>query len=116
MVSITPFGQSGPKARWAAADLTVWAASGTLVMCGDDDRPPVGLAVPQAYMHAGAEAAVGALIAHTARVRDGVGQHVDVSAQTAAMMSTQATVLAHGWARHADQAARGRRELRRHSR
>jgi crotonobetainyl-CoA:carnitine CoA-transferase CaiB-like acyl-CoA transferase len=97
MVSITPFGQSGPKARWAAADLTAWAASGALLMCGDDDRPPVSLAVPQAYMHAGAEAAVGALIAHHARERDGVGQHVDVSAQTAAMMSTQATVLAQAW-------------------
>ncbi|MDP9236804.1 MAG: CoA transferase [Chloroflexota bacterium] len=97
MVSITPFGQVGPKARWAAADLTVWASSGAMVMCGDDDRPPVGLSVPQAYLHAGAEAAVGALIAHVARERDGVGQHVDVSAQAAAMMSTQATVLASGW-------------------
>ncbi len=97
MVSITPFGQVGPKSRWAASDFTVWASSGALVMCGDDDRPPVGLAVPQAYMHAGAEAAVGALLAHAARERDGIGQHVDVSAQTAAMMSTQATVLASGW-------------------
>jgi crotonobetainyl-CoA:carnitine CoA-transferase CaiB-like acyl-CoA transferase len=97
MVSITPFGQDGPKARWAAADFTVWASSAALVMCGDDDRPPAGLSVPQAYMHAGAEAAVGALLAHASRVRDGVGQHVDVSAQTAAMMSTQATVLASGW-------------------
>ncbi len=98
MVSITPFGQVGPKSGWAASDLTVWAASAANIMSGDADRPPVSIAVPQAYLHAGAEAAVGALIAHAARERDGVGQHVDVSAQTAAMMSTQATVLAHGWA------------------
>jgi len=97
MVSISPFGGEGPKARWAAADLTVFASSGAMVMCGDDDRPPVGLSVPQAYLHAGAEAAVGALIAHAARERDGIGQHVDVSAQTATMMSTQATILATGW-------------------
>jgi crotonobetainyl-CoA:carnitine CoA-transferase CaiB-like acyl-CoA transferase len=97
MVSITPFGQDGPKAHWAANDLTAWASAGAHVMCGDDDRAPVSLAVPQAYLHAGAEAAVGALIAHTARERDGAGQHVDVSAQTAAMMSSQATVLATGW-------------------
>lgn len=97
MVSITPFGQNGPKANWAASDLTVWAASAANIMSGDADRPPVAVAVPQAYLHAGAEAAVGALLAHAARERDGVGQHVDVSAQTAAMMSTQATVLAHGW-------------------
>ena len=98
MVSITAFGQEGPKSRWAASDLTVWAASGANIMSGDADRPPVAVAVPQAYLHAGAEAAVGALLAHAARERDGVGQHIDVSAQTAAMMSTQATVLAHGWA------------------
>ena len=97
MVSITPFGQHGPKAKWAAADLTAWAATGSHVICGDDDRPPLALSVPQAYMHAGAEAAVGALIAHAGRERDGLGQHVDVSAQTAGMMATQAGILAHGW-------------------
>jgi crotonobetainyl-CoA:carnitine CoA-transferase CaiB-like acyl-CoA transferase len=97
MVSITPFGQDGPKARWAAMDLTVLAASGVLLLTGDDDRPPVRLTVPQAFLHAGAEAAVGALIAHQARARDGTGQHVDVSAQTAAMMATQSFVLQAGW-------------------
>jgi crotonobetainyl-CoA:carnitine CoA-transferase CaiB-like acyl-CoA transferase len=97
MVSITPFGQEGPKAGWASSDLTAIASSGTLAITGDDDRPPVALSVPQAYLHAGAEAAVGALIAHIGRQRDSVGQHVDVSAQTATMMATQATVLAHGW-------------------
>ncbi len=97
MVSITPFGQSGPKAGWAGSDLTVMASSGVLLMTGDDDRPPVAVAVPQAYLHAGAEAAVGALIALTGRARDGLGQHVDVSAQTATMMATQATVLSAAW-------------------
>ena len=29
-VSITPFGQQGPKARWAATDLTLMAARGVL--------------------------------------------------------------------------------------
>ena len=97
MVSITPFGQRGPKAGWAATDLTCLAASGVLILNGDADRAPVAVAVPQAYLHAGAEAAVGALIAHTGRERDGVGQHVDVSVQTAAMMATQATVLSEAW-------------------
>ena len=31
MISITPFGQHGPKANWAATDLTVTAASGALL-------------------------------------------------------------------------------------
>lgn len=97
LVSITPFGQSGPKAAWAATDLTALAASTVLLMNGDDDRPPVAVAVPQAYLHAASEAAVGALIALESRRHDGLGQHVDVSAQAAAMMATQATVLASPW-------------------
>jgi crotonobetainyl-CoA:carnitine CoA-transferase CaiB-like acyl-CoA transferase len=100
MVSITPFGRLGPKANWAATDLTVTAASGVLFMTGDEDRPPVYVSIPQAYLNAGAEAAVGALIALCARERDGLGQHVDVSAQTAMMMTTGFMVLAHGWNDH----------------
>src|SRR5271170_7232364 len=32
VISITPFGQHGPKANWAATDLTVTAASGQLLI------------------------------------------------------------------------------------
>ena len=96
VVSITPFGQEGPKARWAATDLTVTAASGALLLTGDEDRPPVHTSVPQSYLHAGIEAAAGALIALSARERDGLGQHIDVSAQTAMMMTTQFNVLLAG--------------------
>jgi crotonobetainyl-CoA:carnitine CoA-transferase CaiB-like acyl-CoA transferase len=55
-VSITPFGQDGPKAAWRATDLTILAAGGPLVLTGDADRPPVRLPVPQAYLHAAAHA------------------------------------------------------------
>ena len=97
VVSITPFGQIGPKAQWAASDLTLYAAAGPMFMTGDDDRAPLGVAVPQAWLHAGAEGAVGALTALFGAIRDGVGQHVDVSVQTAAMMASQATCLSSGW-------------------
>jgi crotonobetainyl-CoA:carnitine CoA-transferase CaiB-like acyl-CoA transferase len=100
MISITPFGQIGPKANWLATDLTVTAASGVLFMTGDEDRPPVHVSIPQAYLNAGAEAAVGALIALWARERDGLGQHIDVSAQTAMMMTTAFMLLAPGWNDH----------------
>ena len=99
MVSITPFGQQGPKAGWAATELTALASSGVLLITGDEDRPPVRLPGEQAFLHAGAEAAVGALIAQAGRERDGVGQHVDVSVQTAAMMATQSAILQWGWDR-----------------
>lgn len=95
-VAVTPYGSIGPKAGWPASDLTALASSCVLLMTGDDDRPPVALSVPQAMLHAGADAAAAALVALFAAVRDGVGQFVDVSAQTSAMAATQATVLAHG--------------------
>lgn len=104
LASITPFGQSGPKANWAAADLTALAASGVLLITGDDDRPPVQLPVGQAALHAGGEAAVGVLVALAARERDGRGQHVDVSMQTAMMMATQSFILTDGW--HGDPVTR----------
>ena len=86
-VTITAFGSDGPKADWAASDLTVAAAGCALALTGDSDRAPVRTAVPQAWLHAGAEAAGGALLALTERARSGRGQHVDVSAQQAIMQA-----------------------------
>jgi crotonobetainyl-CoA:carnitine CoA-transferase CaiB-like acyl-CoA transferase len=94
-VSITPFGQDGPKAAWPASDLTVWAAAGPLLLTGDHDRPPLGLPYPQAFLHAAAEGACGALLALHERARSGLGQHVDVSAQQCAAQATQSYILAH---------------------
>jgi crotonobetainyl-CoA:carnitine CoA-transferase CaiB-like acyl-CoA transferase len=93
-VSITPFGQTGPKASYADSDLIMMAASGPLILAGDADRPPVRLSIPQAYLHACADGAVGALAAHHERIRSGLGQHVDVAAQQSVAMATQSAILA----------------------
>jgi len=92
-VSISPFGQQGPKARWQATDLTVMAASGCAYLSGDADRPPIRVRVPQAHAHAGADAAVAALIAHAERRQSGRGQHVDISAQQSATLATMFRIL-----------------------
>ena len=93
-VSITAFGQTGPKARWAASDLTVLASSGALWLTGDEDRAPVRVSVPQTFLHAGAEAAAAALVALHERRRSGLGQHVDVSAQQSMALATQSDIVA----------------------
>ncbi|HYL57499.1 MAG TPA: CoA transferase [Candidatus Acidoferrales bacterium] len=93
-VSITPFGQDGPKASYADSDLIILAAGGPLVLAGDEDRPPVRLSIPQAYLHASADAAVGALAAHHERVRSSLGQQVDVSAVQSVAIATQSYILA----------------------
>src|SRR3984885_10989257 len=93
-VSITPFGQDGPKANYADSDLIIMAAGGPLILAGDADRAPVRLCIPQAYLHASADAAVGALAAHHERVRSGLGQHVEVAAVQSVAMATQSSILA----------------------
>jgi crotonobetainyl-CoA:carnitine CoA-transferase CaiB-like acyl-CoA transferase len=96
-VSISAFGRTGPKAGWAATELTVWAASGAMAPLGDGDRAPLRVSVPQSWLHAGALAAVGALVALHERSRSGRGQRVDVSAQQATAHVTMSTVLAAAW-------------------
>ncbi|MCS5636592.1 MAG: CoA transferase, partial [Myxococcota bacterium] len=78
-VSITPFGQTGPKADWLGPDLVAMAAGGHAYLTGETDRPPLRVSIPQAHAHAGSDAAVGALVAHFARRKTGRGQHVDVA-------------------------------------
>jgi crotonobetainyl-CoA:carnitine CoA-transferase CaiB-like acyl-CoA transferase len=89
-VSITPFGSTGPKAHWAASDITVNAASGQMVLTGDRDRAPLRISMaPQTFFQAAGDAAGAALVALAERNRSGTGQQVDVSAQTSMMASTQ---------------------------
>lgn len=91
-VSVTPFGSDGPKAGYADADLVTWASGGPLHPNRDASGPPLRISVPQACLHAAADAAGGALIAHFARLRTGLGQHVEVSVQQSV---TQATLGSH---------------------
>ncbi|MCY3922853.1 MAG: CoA transferase [Chloroflexi bacterium] len=93
-VAITPFGSTGPKAGWAATDITVAAAAGPMIQSGDKDRPPLRVGLPQTALHAGAEAALGVLMALHERRRSGLGQHVDVSAQAAYAQATQSGIIA----------------------
>ena len=81
--SVTPFGQDGPLAGAPANDLCVEAAGGLLGLQGDGDRPPLPNGFPQAFLHAGAQAAADIVVALNERLRSGRGQHLDVSAQAA---------------------------------
>src|SRR5262245_17932794 len=92
-VSISAFGQDGPKAHYEATDLIGLAAGATLYLSGDVAGPPVRVAIPQAGLHAAADGAVGALVAHFARMRSGRGQHVDVAMQHATTLATQFRAL-----------------------
>ena len=87
MASITPFGQTGPKAQYHATDFTIWASTGVMYCAGDADRAPNAVAVPQARIHGCLEATLAVLTALHYRQITGEGQWIDVSMQASALDS-----------------------------
>ncbi len=97
--SIAPFGDRGPGSNYKAADIVTWAAGGPMFLMGDEGRPPLEMSLPQAGLHAGAEAAVASLLAHYPREIEGVGQHVVIDMQACVvwtLMNEQAMPILHG--------------------
>src|SRR5580658_9266244 len=97
--SITPFGDKGPAKGYKAADIVSWASGGAMFLMGEEGKPPLQMSAPQAWLHAGAEAAVASMIAHYARSADGQGQHIVINAQACVvwtLMNEQAMPLLHG--------------------
>jgi len=85
MLSITPFGLSGPHRDWAAAELTLIHGSGFAWLCPDDsahaDRPPLHFFGHHGYLQAGLHGATVALAAQLGALASGVGEHIDLSVQ-----------------------------------
>ena len=85
MVSITPFGLTGPYRDYQATDLTLWNAGGIAYLNGggpgSDDLPPLKAFGQQAEFQGGVNAALAGLAALFARGGGAPGQHVSVSIQ-----------------------------------
>lgn len=86
-VSITPFGRTGPHAEWRASDLELMAASGAMSLAGEPGQMPLRISHPQSNPWAASQATVGAMVALHKRGLTGIGDHVDVSAQSAVIIS-----------------------------
>ncbi|HVA39962.1 MAG TPA: CoA transferase [Candidatus Binataceae bacterium] len=87
MTSITPYGLTGPWRDLRAEEITVWSAGGVCVLNGagpdHPELPPLKTFGNQAGFQGGVHGAVATMGAILAQVRDGEGQHVDVSCQEA---------------------------------
>jgi crotonobetainyl-CoA:carnitine CoA-transferase CaiB-like acyl-CoA transferase len=84
MTSITPFGLSGPYRDFKAYDLTLASAGGWTTVNGqpgDPSMPPLRAFGHQTAFQAGANAALATMGAAVWRLKSGVGQHIEVSAQ-----------------------------------
>ncbi|MFN8558134.1 MAG: CoA transferase [Dehalococcoidia bacterium] len=79
VVSITPFGQDGPRAGWQGTELTMQAYGGFLGLSGYPNREPVQAALEQMGLVAGRAGAYGALAALYARPPGGAGRWVDIA-------------------------------------
>ena len=80
LISITPFGQTGPYRDYKISDVVAWALGGYMYSVGDDDRAPVRIGLYcQSFLHAGGQAAQAAMMALYYREMTGEGQFVDVS-------------------------------------
>jgi len=83
VVSVTPFGLTGPYADHLGSEIIEYALSGYMMLTGSPDREPLKSYGWLVEYEAGAHAAVGTLAALAARDRSGEGQVVDVSAMEA---------------------------------
>ena len=81
LVSITPFGQTGPRADCKATNLTSFASGGQMSLTGDPDREPLVAGGQQAEYQAGLQAFAAAAVAAFNADALEVPQHIDISAQ-----------------------------------
>lgn len=84
MVSITPFGQTGPWRGWQATELVEYAASGLSYVNGSPNREPLKEPGYESSYQAGASGFLGAMTALAHRDFTGRGQQVEISIQEAA--------------------------------
>lgn len=79
--TVTPFGQTGPRAGWRTTALTAFAVGGQMVLCGDPDKPPLKTAGHQAYYQAGLHVFSATVTALFGVKRTGLGERIDISIQ-----------------------------------
>ena len=77
--SLTPFGQTGPYAKFSGNSLAVMALSGLMYITGDPDKPPLVTGGEPAEYFGALHAWVAILAALEHRAATGAGQHIDVS-------------------------------------
>jgi crotonobetainyl-CoA:carnitine CoA-transferase CaiB-like acyl-CoA transferase len=78
-VSVSGWGQDGPRAGLPGLDVMAQARSGLMSITGEPDGPPAKIGVPMCDLVSGLYAALAATAALRARDATGEGQHVDVS-------------------------------------
>ena len=79
MVSITPFGQTGPYRDYKAYHINSCGTGGMSVGVGDPKREPLTMPLSQGGYESGGNAAAAVMAALLARRKTGKGQFIDIS-------------------------------------
>jgi crotonobetainyl-CoA:carnitine CoA-transferase CaiB-like acyl-CoA transferase len=95
IVSITPFGLTGPWSEYTSSDLVAMASSAVLILSGYDDHslPPIRPGGNQALHTAASFAHQAAMLALIQRQRTGEGSLLDVSTQEAGAVTVEGANL-----------------------
>jgi len=92
IVSLTPFGRTGPYRSYKGSDAIANGAGGFLFGQGDDTRGPCTGPGHLAYQVAGAMAAVLSIAGVRHRRRAGAGQRIDISLQEALTFTNSSAI------------------------
>ena len=107
MVSITPFGQTGPLADCDAPDLVCLALGGFLYLSGYVEGAPMRAPDEQAHAAASLFGAVAGMMALLHSEATGEGQHVDVSVQESVTMALENAIQFYDLEQHVRQRTGG---------
>lgn len=97
MVSITPFGQTGPYSHYENEEIITYALSGIMSISGTAEREPLKHGGMQSQYEGGLSGTVGALTALHVRDLMGEGQHVDISLQDVVTSTLVIHQPMYGW-------------------
>ena len=89
LVSVTAFGQNGPKSTYKSCDLVASAFGGQMYVSGSPSTPPLKTFGEQSYFSASLFAAIGILLALQKRNQKGAGTHLDISLQESVAASLE---------------------------
>ncbi|OBI40864.1 CoA transferase [Mycobacterium sp. E796] len=96
VLSVTDFGETGPRSAWRATDPVLFAMCGSLARSGPTTGTPVLPPDGIASATAAVQAAWAALVAYYNRLRCGTGDYIDFSRFDAVVMALDPAFGAHG--------------------
>ncbi len=83
LLSVTGFGQDGPRRKYKSCDLVASAFGGSMYVSGSPSTPPLKPFGEQSYYTTSLFGAISVLLALRRRAQTGKGEHIDISMQEA---------------------------------